>query len=151
MAILDQCFEISVFGLKPGNFPVEMNGVQNDGISAPIWTRTSVVTISSRRTVIYSLSITSGMALSTINDSESVPGYKLPPSCIACVYLISLFNAIGHQWELHHQDVPGVTQIPKHQNTQAFISAFATMLTPVWLTCVIEGCRVKLETALHQL
>ena len=30
---------------------------------------------------------------------------------------------------------------PKHQQAQAFLSAFANILTPVWFACVLEGCR----------
>lgn len=29
---------------------------------------------------------------------------------------------------------------PKHQQAQAFISAFAGVLTPVWFACLLEGC-----------
>ena len=30
---------------------------------------------------------------------------------------------------------------PKHQQAQAFLSAFANILTPVWFACILEGCR----------
>eukprot|EP00978_Attheya_sp_CCMP212_P011864 scaffold29466_cov56-Attheya_sp.AAC.2 len=30
---------------------------------------------------------------------------------------------------------------PKHQQAQAFLSAFAGILTPVWFACILEGCR----------
>ena len=86
-----------------------MNKVRHDGISVPTWTRTFGVTISAKRTVISTLSITSGMALSTIYDSESVPDNKLLPGSVVFIYLVSFFNKNGHRWTFRDQAVPVVT------------------------------------------
>lgn len=39
----------------------------------------------------------------------------------------------------HRSQAPDVTQHPKHQQAQYFLSAFASILTPVWFACVLEG------------
>lgn len=52
-----------------------------------------------------------------------------------------LASAIGNRRKFRAQAVPDVAQNPKHQQAQAFLSAFATILTPVWFACVLEGSR----------
>jgi WD40 repeat protein len=39
------------------------------------------------------------------------------------------------------------SQHPKHQQAQAFLSAFAGILTPVWFACVLEGSREEASAA----
>jgi len=39
----------------------------------------------------------------------------------------------------HRSSADDVTQHPKHQQAQLFLSAFASILTPVWFACVLEG------------
>ena len=51
-----------------------------------------------------------------------------------------LASTMGTMRRLRSNTETDNTQHPKHQQAQAFLSAFASILTPVWFACVLEGC-----------